>query len=365
MTHQIRSEDIYDAILDDDVFANLPGRMAEAYGARSCVLHWRHHGRSAQIMAHNGYYPDAEMLNYAQNFTGADLWTIEGARPEHVNQVLNCDDLVSAHDYENSAFYNEWIRGMGDDTFHCLGIAVKTDWGYGFVGLHRGRTQGGFGGDHARAMERDIVHLRRMLTMRASISAGQQRAHEAEAVLDAVGDALIVLTREGRVVHANAAAEAVLRRRDGLSLVRGALVARTQTADAALKRAIAAATASSNCSASAVPVRRSCGGQYSLTVSGLRAGFTPGLVLIAFRDPDLVDPTVGRRLAALYGLSKAEAEIATRLAEGAPPSEIAEHRGVSLETVRKQLKSVFDKLGCSRQSEAVAIVKNLPLVGRS
>ena len=363
MADQLRSEDIYDAMLDDDVFANLPGRMAEAYGARSCVLWWSN-GPAAEIMAHNGYYPDAEMQNYAQNYTAVDLWTIEGTRPQYVNRVMNCDELVSPTDYERSVFYNEWIRGMGDDTFHCLGIAVKTDWGYGFVGLHRGRTQGGFDDDHARAMKSDIVHLRRMLTMRGSIAGARQRAEDAEAVLDAVSDAFITVTRDGRIVHANAAAEAVLRRCDGLSMARGTLVARSHTADAALKRAVAAATASTQSSASAVPVPRSCGGQYNLTVSALRAGYAPGLVLIALRDPDLVDPTLERRLAALYGLSKAEVEIATRLADGAPPSEIAELRGVSVETVRKQLKSVSDKLGCSRQREVVALVKSLPLVGR-
>ena len=362
MADQLRSEDIYDAMLDEDVFANLPARMAEAYGARSCVLWWSN-GPAAQVMAHNGYYPDAEMLNYAQNYTADDLWSIEGTRPQYVNRVMNCDELVSPTEYERSVFYNEWIRGMGDDTFHCLGIAVKTDWGYGFVGLHRGRTQGSFDENNTQAMERDIVHLRRMLTMRGSVSAGRQRAQDAEAVLDCVGDALITLTREGRIVHANAAAEAILRRSDGLCVARGTLAARAQTADAALRRAIAAATARSQSSASAVPVPRSGGGQYDLTVSALRTGSAPGLVLIALRDPDRQDPSLERRLAALYGLSKAEAQIAARLADGASPSEIAGVRGVSVETVRKQLKSLSDKLSCRRQSEIVAVVKALPLMG--
>lgn len=358
---RVRSEEIYEAMLDDDAFTNLPTVMAEAYGARSCVLHWWGSEGSAQVMAHNGYYPDEEMANYAENYTDTDLWSLEGLRPERVNQVWNCDELVSPAAYEKSAFYNEWIRGMGDDTFHCLGTAVKTRWGFGFVGLHRGRSQGTFTAEKVRAMQRDIVHLRRMMSIRAKLTAGLERATRAEAVCDGVGEALITVTDAGQIIRANTSADRLLMRSDGLGAVKGVLFARTSAGDRALKNAIAAAARCSDSAATALAVPRRDGGDYTLTVAALRRAAGPALVLVTVRDPDFVDTSVEPRLTAIYGLSRAEAEVAVRLSDGAGPADMALERGVSVETVRCQLKAIAAKLGCRKQTEIVSIVKSLPV----
>lgn len=95
MPSQLRSEQIYDAILDEEGFANLPVQMAEAYGARSCVLHWRYTNGAAEVMAHSRYYTDDQLATYANNFTGVDLWTLEALKADRVNGVWDCDALVA------------------------------------------------------------------------------------------------------------------------------------------------------------------------------------------------------------------------------------------------------------------------------
>lgn len=359
---QLRSEIIYDATVDEEEFAALPGMLADAFGARSCVIHWWHAGSGAQVMAHNGYFPDGEMQNYAENFTTFDLWSHVGLQPARQNKVTNLDEFVDPAEYEKGIFYNEWIRAMGDDTFHCLGTAVKTRWGYGFVGLHRGRRQGGFTDESVKAMERTIVHLRRMLTMRGTLEAQTIRASRAEAVLDACGDALLTLAPDGGIVHANASAERILRRADGIACVRGKLHALDPSADNRMKKAIAAASAAADPQASSVALPRSPGGQYDAAVAGLRIGGSSNLVVMTLRDPDSVDPTVPHRLMSLYGLSQAEADVAVRLADGATPAQIADERRVAGHTVRFQLKSLCQKMGCRRQAEVAALVKSLPAI---
>ncbi len=61
-----------------------------------------------------------------------------------------------------------------------------------------------------------------------------------------------------------------------------------------------------------------------------------------------------------FGLTPAEARVATAIAEGASPDEVAADRGVSLATVRTQLRGVFDKLGVRRQAEMVRMLLELP-----
>src|SRR3546814_16409501 len=58
------------------------------------------------------------------------------------------------------------------------------------------------------------------------------------------------------------------------------------------------------------------------------------------------------KLQSLYGLTPAEAEIGLRIADGVRPQWIADERGVSVETVRSQIKALSAKLGCTRQSRS-------------
>ncbi len=58
----------------------------------------------------------------------------------------------------------------------------------------------------------------------------------------------------------------------------------------------------------------------------------------------------------LYALTPAEAELVRLLAEGCSLDQVAEQRGVTMNTVRSQLKQVFCKTDTSRQGELVHLV---------
>ena len=62
------------------------------------------------------------------------------------------------------------------------------------------------------------------------------------------------------------------------------------------------------------------------------------------------------KVAVCYGLSYAEAKLATQLANGGSMEDAAERMGISIHTARTQLKSVFAKTGAKRQSELVAML---------
>lgn len=346
-------------MFDDEALAAPPSALAASYGARSSVLHWCDADDGAEIFSHNGYYSEQQFADYSENLADADLWASAVVRAG-TNRVWNCDSLISRADYERSSIYNEWNRRMGDDTLHCVGTVVKTRWGSGCVALHRGKTQGAFAQDTVRALTQDVMHLRKMLAARARLAAATRRADEAEAVLDVIGDALITVTSEARVLHTNAAADALLGRMEALRVIRGSLSAATPGADRELKAAIARAGCPNEAAASAVSVWCPMGRRYDLTMVGLNDAPAPRHVLISIRDPRHVDGSIAQRLRSLYGLSLAEAQVTVRLAEGAGPCDIASERGVALATVRSQFKTVYGKLGCNRQTEIAALVLRLP-----
>ena len=61
----------------------------------------------------------------------------------------------------------------------------------------------------------------------------------------------------------------------------------------------------------------------------------------------------------IYGLTPAEARLAVRLGSGATLSEAAEALGISIATVRTQLRSIFDKTHTHRQAELVILIARL------
>lgn len=350
-------DQIYEALLDDEAMGELPEVLARTYGARSCVLHWWHPDGEAEIVSHNGYYSDDDMATYAENFTDTDLWSIRGAKA--MNEVQNCDELVSPAEYERSIFYNEWIRGMGDDTFHCLGACVRTGWGTGFVGLHRGRTQGSFDEPTERALSRDIVDLRRMLSIRGRLARAERRAQEARDVVGELGDALITLFGDGRIVHINPAAERLLRREDGLMLCDRHLSATSPRSQNGLAAAIAAAADGEAAIAVALPIPRQEGRPLDLTLVPIPVSQGPRHVLLTVRDPEASDASLPDRLRQLYALSRTETQTAILLAKGLAPADIAELRGTSPGTVRSQIKSLAAKMDCHRQIEIAIVVNGL------
>jgi DNA-binding NarL/FixJ family response regulator len=82
-------------------------------------------------------------------------------------------------------------------------------------------------------------------------------------------------------------------------------------------------------------------------VNGVETGGTPrALALVVIRPLDQkLSPPAGM-LCDLFGLSRAEAEVATALSGGASAEDVASRRGVSLVTVRSQIRSILAKSAC-------------------
>jgi DNA-binding CsgD family transcriptional regulator len=79
--------------------------------------------------------------------------------------------------------------------------------------------------------------------------------------------------------------------------------------------------------------------------------------LVVLRDPRPDVAGGARVLAGAFELTPAEAQVALGLCEGHSRERIAAARGVSVETLRAQLKSIYLKTGCSREAELVLLLR--------
>lgn len=70
-------------------------------------------------------------------------------------------------------------------------------------------------------------------------------------------------------------------------------------------------------------------------------------------------------LRTLFDLTPAEARVAQRLAKGDTLDAVAEAHGVSVNTVRNQLRAILEKTGCTRQSELTALLANVAIAAEA
>src|SRR5574338_89390 len=85
----------------------------------------------------------------------------------------------------------------------------------------------------------------------------------------------------------------------------------------------------------------------------------PGLALLRLTPVHQFGRGIHGRLQRLFGLTPAEAEMTALLAQGRSLEAIAAARGVRVDTVRAQLRTVFRKTGMHRQGELASAVGRL------
>ena len=349
---------IYEAVLDDGAFESLPDAVAEAAGARSALLHWRHRNGTAEVMAHSGYFTEAHMTEYVTRFAEHDVWMNAGVASGKTNTMLNIDRMVGDEAFTASFFYNEFIRGMNDDTFRCMGAIFDTPFGTGAIGIQRPRRQAGFESQDIADMDRFTAAFGRLMTIRGELASARTEAMAARSSFDSLELAILQLDADGRWLDGNALGEELLRRGGPLRLSRGRV--HVVGDNAAFMRAVALATDRLAPEASLLNLLDEDAPLLSVTVSPLRVPGVKPRALVLIKPPFSAQPDLDRRLMQLYGLSQAEARVSISLAEGLSPADIAERRQVSEGTVRIQLKTIMGKLGCRRQTQIAAAVLSLP-----
>ncbi len=89
--------------------------------------------------------------------------------------------------------------------------------------------------------------------------------------------------------------------------------------------------------------------------------FAKGYALLVFNPIDRKSKPSIDLLRSLFDLTAAEASVARELGAGVSVEQIAESNGVSINTVRTQVRKIIEKTGCSRMPEVVSLISNLTL----
>jgi DNA-binding CsgD family transcriptional regulator len=325
------------------------------------------HGESAVPLTASGW-PDGIVEAYAQYYNSINPWMPVMLTAPSMQPIFS-ERMLPASQFAHTEFYTDWLaRAGGAEGSTGMRIA-ESDGRLGFISLHYDVRRA----ESANAVYEPLLgslasRIRRAMDVSRRVRIGQLGGP----LLDALVEPAFLVRHDLRIYGTNAAAEALLR--DGAVLRCGArdmleardadLFARIRTAvvsacdpsapAAPLATGAAVATAWGAFAACTMPVDPkflSAGGMGLLVLPARLA------LLILRRCAPARDPAELRQaLMRTYGLTAAEARLASALDGTASLKDVAEQFGIARETARSHLRSIFRKTGTARQAELTRLI---------
>ncbi len=240
------------------------------------------------------------------------------------------------------------------------------------MGLFRADGDSPFGGAEAFWLDRITPHIRRASQLHLELAAVRVQAALGIDAADSLDYPVMIVDEHARILFSNRAAEELLASdTSAVTSSQGRLVGKTSRVHSQLIVALRSATAASGAGTRAFSLRDE-DGRFPQQVmalplradSVLVSHWQRPLALVAVTDVASSTSVGVDTLRELYGLSGAEARVVTALARGDSVAEVAEAHQVTLNTIRTQMKSVFQKTGTHRQGELLTLVNSLPRVRR-
>jgi DNA-binding CsgD family transcriptional regulator/PAS domain-containing protein len=210
-----------------------------------------------------------------------------------------------------------------------------------------------------------LPHLARAWRVKRALGEWQALAGTLKFVLDRLERAVIVTGPEGEIRFANRAADGLLSRGDGIDATRGHIrAAKSYHGDALLAligNAARTGVGKESVAVDAMSIPRT-GENSSLAIVAEplapahsdRLGHQAASGAVLFiSDSEASNRPSADRLRVVYGLTPAEARLTSLVVDGRDVASAARTLGVSSNTVKYHLKTVFEKVGVSRQAQLV------------
>jgi DNA-binding CsgD family transcriptional regulator len=275
--------------------------------------------------------------------------------PNREPRFLTDLDRFTLEELDNESFYRDVLRpsGLG----WCVGTSIRSPSGDMLVlSIEKAYAKGPVPRAVAEQLDEFRPHLARAAVLAGRL--GFERARTAVATLDLIGLPAAALSDTGRVMATNggflnSAVTVAVGAHDQVQFA-------SPAAQAKFMEAIAATSArvGKGCS---IPIAGTDNSPpviahvLPLRLAGLDvfSGAMSILFLTPITKQNGPEPEL---LQALFDLTPAEARITSLLIDGRSVTKISAVQGVSLNTVRTQLKSVFQKTGVDRQVDLVRLL---------
>lgn len=370
---------IYDAVEHPAEWKTLYEALQEALGVQSVHVLALDNRHGTLSYSDGANMPVDGELAYMQQYRFIDpRLPVILERPlgdwTHCHEILG-EDVVATH-----PFYQDFLIPH-DRRYMSACKLVDAPEATVVLATLSSQAQGPLPAASVAFLERLLPHFRRACRIALQNFVYSTQALVGHMLVNKLRQPVILMSTAGEVMHTNDAAQVLLRSTSLVGVENGKLrLPPRQLEDLrkgceALEQALKVAAA-----AGEGPAAPGAGGQFSsmrilekeggdsvyafyTVLSPQGAMGTFGLrpvVMLMFYHPQsapAIDPGL---LYAVFGLSPAESRIAAMLAEGLSLKQIARVNGTQHETVRKQLRAIYQKTATNRQPELIRLLLHLP-----
>ncbi|WP_314948789.1 helix-turn-helix transcriptional regulator [Bradyrhizobium cosmicum] len=315
----------------------------------------------------------SDLTQMAQNGIGygADIIELWGGA-ERIQQYPLGEPIVQSQAVRQdiisgNRYYREWAMPKG--LFDAVAVGLvrdRTMVGNAIFSQHE--SAGAIDDAQLSGLRLLAPHLRRAVTISNLFDMKAVEATTFAAAVEALTVGVVLADEDSKIVHANAAASAMLAAGDPILARRGRIAVQSATTTTALQSAIAQAAkdeAALGQKGIGIAIPRPSGDPLVIHVLPLRRGhMRAGLVrraatalFVASASGPPQMPHVA--LSQLYDLTPAEIRIFELICDGHTRDAISGLLGISLSTVKSHLIHVFEKTGCRRQVDLVRLAKSV------
>ncbi|MBS0341885.1 MAG: hypothetical protein JSS56_15285 [Proteobacteria bacterium] len=291
---------------------------------------------------------------YASHYYKQDFM-VEGCRGVPAGDWIDSETLLGERGKQRNEYYVDFLLKHRLSQCVCLMIEATPTHTSG-ISFCRSQASEKFLG---RLLEDERVR-RLNLAIQAAVAqrhrAGAQWLGAVESTFGDFGEAICLVDREGLVVHASSAARDALAVHAGICVLRGML----RHSNEKVQSMLLAALREVGESGQARQITVAATGDASCSLDIARADprlrlDRRGLMLLRVRRHHRQDENSLAPLAVAFAITAAEQRVLLALLRGQTPAGYAKARGLSIHTVRKQIATVMEKTGCTRQVDLLRL----------
>jgi len=303
-------------------------------------------------------------------------WTV-AMKAQPFDRAIVCGSLVDRRIIHKTAFYADVLAPQKiEDMINISHRAFAVDDGIGGIGFALSARGVERAEQNRRRLQRLVPHLCRALDASLRLGPLVDGSRQLERVLQLMPNAALLLDGRARIVHANAAAELLLRDGDGLTCVANdglqlsAVLPEERAAlSRGLTRALQVADGSNDVLGEPLRLTRLSGASPLLVVPvplpppafPLWELSESARVMVLIIDPSTRNRAAVSALQTTFGLTNAEARVATLVGSGLSGPQAAHALRISPATVKTHLARCLEKMGIRSQVELARILAALPM----
>jgi DNA-binding CsgD family transcriptional regulator len=274
------------------------------------------------------------------------------ARSRHTRHCHLSHELIDDRILRESPFYTDHWQHWGNLFWACGGQYELENGVTANVTAMRDKAYGSFE-EHERQLGNVVMpHILRAAQLSMRLGSMRARVERQTGIVDNLLDAVMVLDADDRILSLNERARSLL---NGVA-PEAAFSQRALRLDGAseLQRLHDAITrARTNKHTPQLLSLRRVPPISALNIIIFSDPTQSGHVRIFLRDPNWPQPPTGEILSAIFGFTPAQAQICLHLLRDERPEKIAEELGVTVNTVRAQIKAAMQKAGTHRIAQLV------------